>query len=245
MSMVPITGLPGPGSVRTATPRRVSGALGGLLKPGGIIINGSLSRDPLNTGDLDKLRAGLIMGKITATGLYCPAIIGTLKTAHTGDSTTSMTVDAATAVEINRIATSGVFQITGPPTANGTVAAVSISYSAVNTTTGVITITAESTYFVAGSFIGGVHATASDGSEEPRLILADGYPIKVTDVDANSVNVETGQVYAGGYIDSSQIINWPSDTSLQAWLMAKLNSGGLAADTAGAQQGPFIFDHVY
>jgi len=245
MALAPITGLPGPSSSRTATDRRITNGPWQLLKPGGVTVDGSESRDAGNTGDLDVLRAGMLLGKITATGLYKPAIVGTLTVAHTGDSATTMTVGAATAVEIDRIASAGKFVLTGPPTAAGTVGQATITYSAVNTTTGVITVSTESTDFIVGSYVGGVHASTVDGSQNPMLIVGDGFGHKVTDADAASVDTLLGNVLVGGFIDSSQIVNWSSDTSIQKWIMAQLNSAAQAPVTAEATQGSFIFDHPY
>ena len=123
--MEPITGLPGVKTTRTATPRNLTITVDGrVLLPRGRIIDGAESRDPLNTGDLDVLRAGIVMGMITASGKYAPAIIGVLAGAYDKDGSdkTSMTVAAAVAVEIvRRIGTTGTFKITGPPTVAGTV----------------------------------------------------------------------------------------------------------------------------
>ena len=53
--------------------------------------------------------------------------------------------------------------------------------------------------------------------------------------DDNDIDVEAGgRLLVGGPIDSSQIINWPSDTSLIAYLKGLLND----PDNHGAS---FIF----
>lgn len=245
MSALPITGLPGVQTDRTATPRRILRSTQNFARmPGGALINATLSGDGENTGDTDILQAGVLLGRITATGLYRPAVIGALTVHHTGDSITSMTVSAATATELNRLGTSGVFTLTGPPTAGGTMAAAEITYSAVDTGTGVITITAETTDFRIGSLLGGWHATASDGSQVPVTILANERGTKVTDQDAVRTNVEESEVLIGGHLDSSQIVHWPSDVSIQKYIMAMLNSTGSAAVTAQPVQGAFIFDHL-
>jgi len=139
-----VTGTPRVGTVRTATQRRITFGGQQPLLAGGKIIDGSESRDPLNTGNLDILRAGLLMGKRTANDLYAPSVIGVLAAAYDATAdTTEMTVSAATAVEmVRRIGTSGTFNLTGPPAAAGTVQTVTVTYSAIDTTTGVITITA-------------------------------------------------------------------------------------------------------
>lgn len=351
--------VPGLIAERSATPRRI--LVGGLptLLPVSKVIDGSKARDPLNTGDLDVLRNGLLLGKITSGGKYAPSILGVLAAAYDASAdTTEMTVSAATAVElVRRIGSSGTFKLTGPPAASGTVQTVTVTYSAVDTTTGVITVTAldvdidevhtitfdaamtggvlDVTYFDsdgepihvttpwdadwattmaawnvastaaatahfgeasdgavmtgtatvpvltysgvgvaalspgqlaeadvsattgpeyatvvqttaaaeasgAGSndFIVGSFVQPTDGSETPKGIVytEDGTGIKVTDQDASSVDVQLAHLLVGGMIDSSQIINWPSDTSLIAWLVSQLNAAGV---------GQFQFDHLF
>ena len=216
--------LPGVGSDRTATPRRVLLA-SGIFLPGGKILSGANSRDPLNTGDLDVLRAGVVLGKITSGGKYAPSILGVLAAAYelTGGDDVEMTVSAATATElVRRIGASGTFNVTGPPSAAGTVVTEEVTYSAVNTTTGVITITEAAAAYVIGSFI-----QPTDGSETPLGMVPDGYGIKVTDVDAASQDTQLPILLIGGVIDASRIVNFPSDASLVTWLLAtKLNAVG-------------------
>ncbi len=43
--------------------------------PGGIIVDGALSRDLTNSVDTDVLQAGNVMGKVTASGKYAPSIV--------------------------------------------------------------------------------------------------------------------------------------------------------------------------
>jgi len=226
---------PGLGTARTATPRRLFLAGGPVLFPGGRVFDGSLSRDPLNVGDIDVLRAGVVMGKITATGLYAPSIIGVLPSAHdsSGTTLTSLTVGVANATEIvRRIGSSGTFKLIGPPSAGGTVAATAVTFSAVNTTTGVVTITDIAVNKIAGTFI-----TSDDGSETPLGLIADEYGIKVTDVDDADIDGPFN-LAIGGIVDASQIVNYPSDTALIAWLKGKLND-----ETAGGAG--FTFDDTY
>ena len=221
--------LPGPGSTQVTDTRMVVLSDAEYL-PKGLIIDGSGSRDPLNTSYLDYLRPGLVMGRITATGLYRPSIMGVLSVAYTtGGSGTSMTVSAATAVELARQGASGTFTLTGPPTAAGTVVSTTITYSAVNTSSGVITISATAANYVAGSFLGGV-----DGSQTPVSLIGNGQPIKVTDSLSASIDVEWPKPLTGGTLDSSQIVNYPSDTSLITWL-----------EDALQERGRYVFDAKY
>ena len=62
-------GLPGVRTDRAAGPPRkvLITDTGAVYLPRGRTINGSKSRDPLNTGDLDVLRSGMLMGMISAS----------------------------------------------------------------------------------------------------------------------------------------------------------------------------------
>lgn len=238
MSIIaPVTGLPGMRTAQTATPRIVfKGGWPLLFRAGGLYIDGVYSRDPGNTGDLDVLRPGLLMGKRTANNFYAPSILGVANGAILAGAVT-ITVSAAVVTElVRRIGASGTFKLTGPSVANGSVVTETITYSAASGTT--ITNTATANAFVTGSFI-----QPTDGSETPISLIPDEGGsvfggIKVTDTD-NSTNLTVQwpcPPIAGAIISSQILPAWPSDTSLQAWIMARLNGPGA---------GQFIFDHVY
>ena len=202
-----------------------------IVAPGYVIVDGSNSRDPLNTGDVDTLRAGLVLGQVSANELYAPSFLGVSTVAYDASATvkTALTVSAATATEIvRRIGSSGTFKLIGPPAAAGTVATQTVTFSAVNTTTGVVTVTAIAADAIAGSFI-----ADTDGSEAPLALLLDECGVKVVDYDSNDIDVPV-QAIVGGMVDSSQIVNWPSDTSLQTWLKGQLNTNGR-----------FVFDDAF
>lgn len=206
--------------------------------PGGARLDGSKSRDPLNTDDVRNLRAGLLLGHITTGNKLAPAIIGVTTVAYDQDGSDNLqlTVSAATATEVvRRIGSSGTFHLTGPPSAAGTVATQDVTYSAVNTTTGVITIADLAADAIAGSFI-----QPDDGSETPITMVPNSTGMWTQDqTDTDITSLEFPQYLIGGIVDSSQILNWPSDASLRNWIMAKLNGGAAATPAAG----PFIFDH--
>lgn len=215
----PITGLPGIGTARTATPREIiSGNVHfAQYLPGLRTIDGSRSRDPLNAGDVDVLRAGQVFGKVTASGKYAPSILGVLTVAAAA-SATSLTVAAAVATEIvRRIGTTGTFKLTGPPTPAGTVATQSVSFSAVNTGSGVITCTSIGAAAIAGSFL-----QPTDGSETPICLLGNRWGIKVTDVGGASTDVLEDQFLIAGHLKTANVVNYPTDTSLIAWLKAAI-----------------------
>lgn len=225
--------MPGIGTTRVSDTRVVCKG-GAEYLSGGAVIRGADSRDTLNTGDLDYLRAGILLGINSSTDKYAPSILGVTTVAYdyTASANTTMTVSAATATELNRrIGSSGTFKITGPPSSAGTVATETITYSEVNTTTGVITISAASADFISGSFI-----CDTDGTETPRIVIGNGAPLKVTDEDDNNIDIQTGRLLIGGTLDSSQIINWPSDTSLRSWVKDALNN------RSGSR---FVFDDAY
>src|SRR5947209_6364097 len=183
---IPITGLPGVGTAHTATPREILAGNVQLAQyvPGLKIIDGSKSRDPLNTNDVDVLRAGLLLGKITASAKYAPSILGVLTVAAAG-AATSLTVAPAVATEIvRRIGAAGTFKLTGPPAAAGVVATQTVTFSAVNTSTGVITCTAIGAAAIVGSFL-----QPTDGSETPICLLGNRWGIKVTDMGGTSTDV--------------------------------------------------------
>ena len=210
--------VPGLRTSRTYTPRHVLASRDGVrYLPAGKIIDGSKARDPLNTGDLSTLRPGMLIGKITSGGKYAPSIIGKTTAAYV-DNDTTITVGAATAVElVRRIGATGTFKLVGPPTAAGTVAATSVTYTAVDTSTGAITCSDLNLAKVTDSLI-----MPADGSETPIGILDE--HLRVTDIDGNNLDVQLSRLIIGGLIDVNQIINWPADASTKTYLFSLLNS---------------------
>lgn len=199
----------------------------------GKIISGAASRDPGNTDATDVLRCGLLMGKITASGLYAPAFVGATTVAYSSGGTT-LTVSAAAATEIVRlVGTSGTAELVaiGPPSAAGTVAVTDVDHSAVNTTTGAITITDLGVDKIAGTLI-----AVKDGRQFPKAPIAKSDGIQVTDImRTTSINVPFPKLPIAGVIDTDFVLPvWPSDTSLQAWIASKMLNEGLG--------GKWVFD---
>ena len=217
-------GLPSVATKRTATFRKLllSGPEHNQFLPRGEVIDGSQSRDPTNTGDLDVLQAGLLMGRITATGLYAPSILGVTTVAYDNSASvnTTLTVGLPTAVELNRrIGASGTFNLTGPPTAGGTVAVQTVTYSSVAVGTGVIAVSAIAADAIAGSFI-----QPTDGPETMVTLINDGSGIEVTDEDNADVDVPFATPVIAGLLDASQIINWPSNAVLRTYVRDQLRN---------------------
>lgn len=225
-----------PGGAAIKTPKTASHRIvfkGGVQEylPGGKLIAGLYSRDPGNTGNVNVLRAGLLMGKRTSGGLYAPSIIGVTANAEAVGATTIESSAAIATEIIRRIGATGTFKLIGPATAGGAIQTATITYSAANTSTGDITVTAIANNFIAGSFI-----CPTDGSEDPLTVIADDWGIQVTENDGSTNLNAPFDVPVRGQLVSSQIINWPSDASLRGHIVTALNR---------ASGGKFTFDHTY
>ena len=204
------------GAKRTATERLVVLA-NGVFVPHGRIIDGALSRDPLNTGEVHLLRAGLLLGEITASGKYAPSIIGVTSGAEAGGSTL-IEVSTAVATElVRRIGDSGTFNLVGPPTAGATVVTESVTYTAIDTTAGEITVAAITASFIGGSFI-----SPDDGSGDFNSILGDGTGIRVLDEDLLDIDAPVNNLVVGGLVDQANIVNYPTDVALIAFVKSEL-----------------------
>jgi hypothetical protein len=130
-----------------------------LYIPGGGVLDASC-QDYSNPDNVLCLRAGLPVGRILVPnavagvkGRWSPSWIGSLPNA-VGDGQTSITVSALQAAEIvRRCGATGTFVLIGAQTTNAAQAAVrelTVTYSAINVTTGVITNTAIGTGAVSG-----------------------------------------------------------------------------------------------
>lgn len=228
-----VPGLGGVRALRTATHRivfRQNDWLSDLAQ--GRIIDGAQSRDVGNTGDTDVLRPGILMGKITASGKYAPCFVGVTTAAYTSGGTT-LTVSAAVAAELDRlVGQAGTTELiaVGPPTAAGTVAATAFTHSAINTTTGDITVTSLGVDKVAGTLIG-----VNDGRHTPLTLVPDGYGVKCTDIDGTSLDVQFNEFPIAGVVTGSQLLPvWPGDASLRAYIRDALNV-----------YGKFVMDYGY
>ncbi len=189
-----------------------------------VTIDGTLSSNPLNAPFTWLLFAGTPMGRVTATGKYANSIIGPTSAAyaHSNSSNTTLTTDVNTAAEIvRRFGTSGTFKLTAPPVSGGTVATQVVTYSAVNTSSGVITITALGADAISGALI-----QPTDGSESIVSLLCDVWGQKVVDqLNTTRVDVFEPQLLAaGGTINVASIVNYPADPSLKAWVKTSIKS---------------------
>lgn len=194
-----------------------------------VTVSGNLTSWAANAPYTFYVRAGMPMGKVTSTGTvgnfvvetgtYANSIIGQTTAAYTSGGTT-LTTDVNTAAEIvRRIGTSGTFITCGPPSAAGTVASTTTTFSAVNTSTGAITVTSLGVNKVSGAWI-----QPTDGSATILTLVCDVDGIKVADgTNVNRVDAFDPQLLAGGgCINVGQILYYPTDTAMQAYLKAAL-----------------------
>lgn len=212
--------LPGIGATIQAGYRKVWKTITGVQYAAGANgkIDGNKARDPLNVGYEDTLQCGLLLGKVTSGHAYAPAILGLTTSALTTVATT-LAVSVATAVEIvRRIGSSGTLTLVGPPAASGTVASQTVTFSAVNTSTGAITITATGTASVTASLV-----MPTDGTQVIRTFVDKEDGIHVALGGVGQV-VEFPRIPVGGQVDVTGIVNYPADSSLQAWVKAALNT---------------------
>jgi hypothetical protein len=221
----PFTGMPGVSSEKISKHRTLGGDGYFDFLPGGLVLDGSKTRDPDNpdyaadgAAAQRRLRAGLLLGIVTATGEYANSIIGAITGAVVATGT-SVTLSSAQAVElVRRVGSTGTLRFIGPPTAGGTVATFTETYSAVNTGTGVVTVSALNADLIAGSFV-----AADDGSYIPRTFLPPGWEMIVPE---DSSDLPLAQPPISGNFDSSQLLPWPSDASLKTWIRDQLQTYG-------------------
>lgn len=223
-----IYGSPGWYSGRTITPINIyTNPSTCRYAPSFYFIDGALARDP-DDNPTTLLRAGLIMGKVTTSaegGGYANSIVGVTTVNYTsGDTSLTVTPQAATEI-VRRFGASGTFNTIGGPTATGTVAVTATTYSAVNTTTGVVTVSSLGVNKALGAYIG-----AADGSQNPLTIYDNEYGTDVTDVLNNNIDQPIHRFVIGGDFFAAQIINLTVvNASTEAYLKAQLrsNSGGV------------------
>ena len=235
-----VIGSPGMRAALTVLSRMVTrgGRIPDIL-PVGRLISGAASRDPSNTAFTDRLRAGLLMGKIASVvnslgtvGYYAPSLID-VTAGVLAAGATSITISVAGATELSRrCGASGTFTLTGPAVAGGTVVSETVTYSSLVASTGVITCTAIVNAYVAGAFV-----QPTDGSQDPITFIPNGWPIKVTDENSANADVEFAELPVACQVDGTQLLPvWPSDAGLQRWIINRLNSPG---------RGMLLFDQSY
>ena len=61
----------------------------------------------------------------------------------------------------------------------------------------------------------------------PKCLIEKEDGIEIMDRFGNYYNAQFPQPLVGGAIESAQIVNYPTDTGLQAWLKAQLRAVGI------------------
>lgn len=239
MSINPILGYQG--GLRTgrgSTPRAIFWGGTKAYRPGGGLIDCVKTRDVLNTDSQLALRAGLLMGLVTATGRWANCYAGLSNAAYTATAT-SLTLTLTTAAELlRRNGATGSLSLIGPPTANAdAVTNQTLAYSAIDTATGVVTVTGTgTTASVSGSLIG-----FADGSQVPDSFLDDGNPFLVattaagTDVTGGTIGWPS--IPNHGMVDESYFLPLPTDLGILKWLRRNLNGD----PTTGPGKNTFTF----
>lgn len=217
------TGLPGLGSQITTGSQTFLRSMDRYSElVGGAVLDGTKSGDAFNGTDAHVISNGTILGKVTATGKYAPTIIA-LTSAAAASSATTVTVSAAAAAEIvRRKGASGTLSLVAPPTAGGTVAVLTLAYSAVNTSTGAITCTALSAAAAAGSAI-----VDTDGTQTPIGFLNDDFGQRMTDYAGTRGDQPVSRVVISGDINVPGVLALASaDASVIAYYRTLLASNG-------------------
>ncbi len=146
MSDLFVTGMPGVSAERLVAFKRVFRGYSETWVSGGKQIAGACSRSPTNTGNVNVLLPGEIMGRLTSVvnskgtiGQYAPSILGVLNGALTSTGVTVTSLAGTIAELVRRCGATGTFNITGPPTASGVSRTLLATYSAASGTTATIT----------------------------------------------------------------------------------------------------------
>lgn len=221
-----INGLPGYPTGQSWSPRKIRrGNQPPIYLDGGVVIDGTNSGDATNTGYPHVLQPGKIMVKAASGGLYRNFIIGKTTAAYV-DNDVTLTVSAATATEIGRLLTAAGASLSlaliGPPSAAGTVAATAITVSAVASAT-TITVPDLNLAKVTDSLIALTTASYTAGS---FCIVDDDDFINLADETNARANQPWGKPLIGGTIDTSQLLDWPADSSTVTYLKGLLNAAG-------------------
>ena len=208
-----------------ATPREVfyGNRQFAQLLPLPITIDGTLSSNPGNAPYAWLLFAGTLMGRQSTSRKYRNSVIG-LSSAAAVSTDTTITSDANTVAEVARLiglASGNVaLTLTGPPTSGGVVAATSVTASAASATT--ITLTGQ----IGAAKIAGSLLQPADGSQQITTLLCDLWGQKIVDgSNTTRVDVFAAQLWnGGGIINSQNIVNYPADASLIAYIKAALRA---------------------
>lgn len=186
--MRPVLGTPGVSDERSFGHKHVfrDGKYDAL--PGGGYINCTKSRDPFTGGPTSVLSPGTLIGQVGTTQRWATSFFGKLAAGIVAGAT-SLTVSAAEATEIVRrkAGSTGSLLIVGPPVAGAPAQVGQLTFSAVNTSTGVVTVSATGANEVQTAAFTG---TPSGGTFRVGLILPD-WSISWTGTSAHNATFAT------------------------------------------------------
>lgn len=176
--------LPGGRDLRTITPRQILKTLDERLNPNVVVLDSSKTYDGKNTGYEDEIRAGYLLGKITASGLY-------------RGMTRSELTSAASATNVIRVDDPRAF-IVGDSIKVDTGTARTIT--AIDYTTHLITLSGDTD---AGEVVGAA-VWGQDGSATLRGVLDEF--VKLKDSEGTLRNMQVGRCIIAGCLDRSELL---------------------------------------
>ncbi len=214
--------LPGTNSLVFIQPRKVyygsrPGSPDSYLPLGLIVLDGTKVNNAANAPYTFYTPAGTFVG-LASNGKYAACTLGLTTVAYTSGGTTITTDPNTAALIVSRQGSSGTFLVTGPAAAGGTVQPlVSVTFSAVNASTGAITVTSPGVSFAAGSLI-----QPTDGSVTPSVLITDENGLSCRDAtNVNTIDVLVDHPYAAGLLYTPNLINFPAEASTRAWFKAQ------------------------
>ena len=233
-------GLPGHGTEKTFTPRRV------LLTPydkasfvpANKVLRGKGVDGNNHAVDLHELREGVIVSKVCATGFYVPGIFGTCTWAS---NTSTLKTTSATVCAIQKycgvVPPAGSFYVIGASTVSGNKASGCTALCGFRLTAVTSTLACSGMYiriesceigFATGSLIvhssivksaakmsagtGQAQSSGGFGLGNSHVLITKGQSIRTVDDDLVSQNTECPDLLAAGVLDTSKILNMPSAT---------------------------------
>jgi hypothetical protein len=222
------TGVSGIGTTRNATYGRVI-TRDARYVPGGVVLQGSKWYDNGNTGSVRTIRPGHI-GKLSSNKIV-PAVFGPTTVAYVSGET-SLTVSATTALAIYQaLGSSGTLYLLGgllAPTTTALVLATAVTFSAINTSTGVLTIADLGANRAAGGMLLSFQPAllgGTGGLTHPNIglgIIDRHEGVKATDYDGNDQDCDLAEFATGGLVDCDQLPVWPSNEFIQQVLAHNL-----------------------
>ena len=174
------------------------------------------------------LNAAFGTSAIVASGASLAAIILTFSgTGYSGRPINSSSNGTVSGVKVIATLLTGAtgFTVGNNPTSSGVGAA--LAGGSTTTTAGVTAVSADEGEFIAGSLV-----QPADGSQTIKTFVEEEDGIRVTDMNGNGLNIQFPRIpIAGGVVYAANIVNYPSDSALKAWIKTALKAAG-----------PFIFD---